>query len=162
MVNRIEELEKVIAKAQSELEVLRGGGKRWRGNAFDRYWFINDHGEVVSLPDDRDEYGDYRYSIGNYFRTKEEAKHALKRMIATQQIKDRIAELNAKRGWVADWSDANQSKGFLTYDYDIGKIGWDNWTTYQHVPKEFIGSPSVIKDLIKEMPEQIKLWLGVE
>ena len=35
-------------------------------------------------------------------KTKEEAQHALKRTTANQQLKDRIAELNAQHGWVVD------------------------------------------------------------
>lgn len=163
-MNRIEELEKVIAKAQAELEALRVGGKglRWRAEVAGEYWVINDLGEIGSLPDYHDKYDDVRYSIGNYFQTKEEAHRSLKRMIATQQLKDRIAELNAQQGWVASFEGLLQGNWIPFFNARNGVIESKELFYFLQTPIELYGSLETIETVIKEMPEQIKLWLGVE
>ena len=163
-MNRIEELEKIIAKAQAELVALRVGGKglRWRAEVAGEYWVINNLGEIGSLPDYHDKYDDVRHSIGNYFQTKEEAQHALKRTTATQQLKDRIAELNAQHGWVVDWGNEQQNKFLPVFVHKSKRVSLDCEHLCAWSPVEFYGSLETIETTIKEMPEQIKLWLGVE
>lgn len=47
--------------------------KRWRAEENERYWFMCDNGDCFEVCDNRDKYDDARYTIGNYFRTEEEA-----------------------------------------------------------------------------------------
>ena len=86
----------------------------------------------------------------------------LDELIATQKIIDRIAELNAEQGWVADWEDEEQPKFNIYYRHAGKRFGLDEWWYIQYSPSEFYGSEKTIKTVIEEMQPQLKLWLRVE
>lgn len=49
------------------------GNKKWRANIGEEYWFIADNGDIDGETE-RNHYADnFRYNIGNYFKTAGEA-----------------------------------------------------------------------------------------
>lgn len=157
----LEQLMAERAALNAEIEKLKNGG-RWRAQIGDTYWMIEGAGLVRESIDDEDEYDQYRFSIGNYHKTESEALAWRERQIATQQIKDRIAELNAQHGWVADWSDTSQAKYTFYYVSDAREIRDAHSYVVMYAPEEFHGSRETIKAVRKEMQPKIKLWLGIK
>lgn len=62
--------------------------KRWRAKENDEYCYIDDYGDVDFIFEDMDELDDYRYSIGDYFKTKKEAELHKEYLIARQVLLD--------------------------------------------------------------------------
>ena len=48
--------------------------KRWRAEEGGKYWYVDDDGQSEYDTDPRYDVDDARYSIGNYFRSREEAE----------------------------------------------------------------------------------------
>lgn len=164
MNNKIKELNAQIAELTAKRDELLKGNKRWRARKGGIFHYVSDKGSTGCMADPKSVFSDADgfYQMGNYFRTESEAQHARNRMIATQQIKDRIAELNAQHGWVADWSDDQQSKYWVIFHRTNNKISLDSGYVHTWIPVEFYGSKQTAETVIKEMPEQIKLYLGIE
>ena len=60
--------------------------ERWRGGRGDSYYFIDDEGAIRHEIDTNDGMDNYRYNIGNYFKT--EAESYKKYLIARQVLLD--------------------------------------------------------------------------
>jgi len=77
-----EEIEALEAKLnelkQREIEEAKPKAKpkRWRAVKGSRYYYAGDYGIVSLEIDDRHEFDNNRYKIGNYFRTEEEVKNS--------------------------------------------------------------------------------------
>lgn len=153
-----------LVKVPAERQAEEHKCKRWRAKKGGVFHYVSDKGSIGCMADPKSVFADANgfYQKGNYFRTETEAQRALERMIATQQLKDRITELNAQQGWMADWSDENQDKFFPSFDYLRKELcSKASWTAYV-APSEFACSHETLVKIKEEMPEQIKLWLGVE
>lgn len=103
--------------------------KRWRADEEGTYWFVRSYGEArgatydcMELCDSTD---DYRYSIGNYFKTEAEAKKAVNWLKAFTTLRDDT------KGFKPDWSDPGQGKWFVFYDH-VSRRLWSGLSfTYQ-------------------------------
>lgn len=62
--------------------------KRWRAEGDGKYWYLDDCGVVLSNDEWGDDIDDFRYSIGNYFKTEAEAKAYKEYLIARQVLLD--------------------------------------------------------------------------
>lgn len=62
--------------------------KRWRGGRGDSYYFIDDEGAIRHEIDINDGMDNYRYNIGNYFKTEAEAESYKKYLTARQVLLD--------------------------------------------------------------------------
>lgn len=62
--------------------------ERWRGGRGDSYYFIDDEGAIRHEIDTNDGMDNYRYNIGNYFKTEAEAEAYKKYLIARQVLLD--------------------------------------------------------------------------
>lgn len=87
--------DKVMAEIPTDLlEVVHG--KRWIPKRGDDYYFVLSDGDIGGATfypnDDNDDNGDNRLSIGNCFRTKEEALSMVKWLKARQRLIDGGAE----------------------------------------------------------------------
>ena len=60
--------------------------KRWRGERGDSYYFIDDEGAIRHEIDTNDGMDNYRYNIGNYFKTEAEAESYKKYLTARQVL----------------------------------------------------------------------------
>ena len=87
--------------------------KRWRAEEGGVYYMVVDGGGVVGVHDRHTKCDDYRYSIGNYFKTGAEASAKREYDIALRTIQD-----DAK-GFVPDSTNAGQYKWHGVYDYEF-------------------------------------------
>lgn len=62
--------------------------ERWRGGRGDSYYFIDDEGAIHHEIDINDGMDNYRYNIGNYFKTEAEAESYKKYLTARQVLLD--------------------------------------------------------------------------
>lgn len=62
--------------------------ERWRGGRGDSYYFIDDEGAIRHEIDINDGMDNYRYNIGNYFKTEAEAESYKKYLTARQVLLD--------------------------------------------------------------------------
>lgn len=62
--------------------------ERWRGGRGDSYYFFDDEGAIRHEIDTNDGMDNYRYNIGNYFKTEAEAESYKKYLTARQVLLD--------------------------------------------------------------------------
>lgn len=62
--------------------------ERWRGGRGDSYYFIDNEGAIRHEIDTNDGMDNYRYNIGNYFKTEAEAESYKKYLTARQVLLD--------------------------------------------------------------------------
>lgn len=62
--------------------------ERWRGKLGETYWFLSDNGSLYFKTEDNNKIDNYRYRVGNYFKTIEEARTYKKYLIARQVLLD--------------------------------------------------------------------------
>lgn len=96
------EVELVLTDEQEKAIEQKKYGRQ-RAMIDGNYYYIDDSdGEVMKDIDCGYEVDNYRFSVGNYYLTKEEAEKALRMQINIVKINDRIDELN--EGWSPDWN----------------------------------------------------------
>lgn len=59
----------------NEINEKYGIPKRWRANFREMYYYIDFNGEIKYEPECNYKIDNYRYNLGNYFRTKEEVEN---------------------------------------------------------------------------------------
>lgn len=126
--------------------------KVWKPKNRERYYFIN-HGanECIDYYDwDNDSLDDNLYSIGNCFRTQEEAEFALEKQKVHTELKRFALEHNETE---IDWNDSDQKKYYLMYDYYENRI----FTSYN----KFTKTP-IVYFTSKEIAEQAVEAIGKE
>lgn len=62
--------------------------ERWRGKLGETYWFLSDNGSLYFKTEDNSKIDNYRYLVGNYFKTIEEARTYKKYLLARQVLLD--------------------------------------------------------------------------
>ena len=65
--------ESVTVKVEDGCVVATYEPKRWRAERGERYFYVTSRGYSSSTWDDRNYCDDKRYSIGNYYKTEEQA-----------------------------------------------------------------------------------------
>lgn len=62
--------------------------ERWRGKLGETYWFLSDNGSLYFKTENNNKIDNYRYRVGNYFKTIEEARVYKKYLLARQVLLD--------------------------------------------------------------------------
>lgn len=106
------ELEEVLEKVNAKLEEDE-----------EKYWAIDDWGDIRDYTNDGDSIDKFNREIGNYFKTKKEAEECLEDLKVKTEIKNIAKELN--EGKEIDWGDGYIAKFYLYYDYNDGMITMD-------------------------------------
>jgi hypothetical protein len=143
---------------------------RWKPEIDEWYWYIDDCGDVGSDDYDNDKIDSFRHSIGNMYKTEEEAREALKTgWVAQLQAETRIKDYIAEKGYDTnvDWGDSDTKKYCILYDYDLydydtKEIG--GILTYSH---KISTLPYFVKsedrdDVMEHCADDYKLLFGVE
>lgn len=157
-LERIEALEAEAAELRKVIEAPEDGGKRWRASDH-RFFYVDLDGEIEKAY--RADSGDnFLYDTGNYFKTEEEAEKYREKLLATQRVKDFIAEKNAEQGWVADWNGIKTKYSFH-FDHSVKKFEIGQLSFIQATESCYYGSKETIDALIKEHEQDLKLILGV-
>ena len=153
-----------MVKIEHQLEAMPDDPKpvgRYKPKKGEEYWCIGGDGNIFSVKWMGSHSSEFRYALGNVYRTKEEAQAALDKQLATVRVLDRIAELNAEQGWVVDWGDSDQYKFYLAFCHQYEEIDRDFACRYTYLPDAYYGSEQTIETVIKEMADDCKLMLGV-
>lgn len=105
----IDELERRIAKLEKENAKLKGKSTAFEPCRRELYYRLMPGGEVrAAINSDQDE-TDGDISVGNCFRTKDEAEQFL------EWLKARKTLLDDTNGFEPDWFDGTQYKNYLIY-----------------------------------------------
>lgn len=150
-----EQLINLIKKANQKFK------KRWRGEEYDRYYFISDCGEILRGYEEKIDGDNYRYQSGNYFKTKEEAEFELNRRLVYQELKDYALEHNSTE---IDWSNSENSKWTIRYEHSEDLITVGTWWNCQDLGQIYFSSQNIAWDAIKTIGKyRIKKYLfGVD
>lgn len=111
--NKLDELEKHV----KEKETIN----RYMPKKGDLYYYVDSSGIIVYIPYYGLVHDKYRVSVGNCFRTEEEAEKHKRILINTQKLKDLAVRLNA--GQDVYWEDNSQTKWFLFLS-SSEKVDW--------------------------------------
>lgn len=109
----------VELKEEQVKEIEKPKYKRWRAEKGEKYYFLSDVGEILSANDCRDKSDNFLYSIGNYFKTKEETEFRGQQLLYLQQYRDFLGDDLVTED---DWKNANILKYCALYNYSCKQI----------------------------------------
>lgn len=150
------ELEKFPSILKDWFEEIPEGYKRWRAEeGGDYYCWVPVRGACHRI-EHGNSMDDVFYSIGNYFRTEEEAEKYGDYLIALQIIKD-----DAK-GFVPDWKNDNQLKYCGFYHYVKNVFIYDYGCSVQVQGAIYFKTKEDIEESFKKHRKEWLTVLGVE
>lgn len=119
-IEKAEVLEKELAELKQIIEAEDKPKGRWKPEKSDRYYYTTSRDNAAYKiwwggPLDRS-----CFSLGNCYRTEEEAKQILKNRKTHIELQDLADAAWAESGKVLDWCDLGQYKYFIYIDYDLG------------------------------------------
>ena len=119
--------------------------ERWSGGRGDSYYFIDDEGAIRHEIDTNDGMDNYRYNIGNYFKTEAEAESYKKYLTARQVL------LDDAEGWKFTLKEQNYFAKYSVID--------NRW----HLNGDYHYTPGVIyfkdlESLKKSLKEHEEQW----
>ena len=133
--------------------------KRWRAKEGETYCFFDGKWDVYEATDFGEKQGDYLYSIGNYFQTKEQAEKTRDRQLALMRVKDWAME---NCPFEPNWDDDDEGKhliyrNFISHSFEITQ-------TNMHLQTElpYFKSEKDAKRCIKENISDLKLIFNIE
>lgn len=120
-------------------------------------FYLDGEGCIVEYDENEDPYYlNYRKSIGNDFKTEEEAKEYKKYLVALQIVKD-----DAK-GFIPDWEDGNQLKYCGYYGHSYNHLDWANASYIQNQGIIYFKSKQDIQDSFKKHRKEWLVVLGIK
>jgi hypothetical protein len=140
---KLYELEKELK--ESKVEEF----KRWRASKMEYYYFLNVNGDTIKSGEMLHKHDNYRYSIGNYFETKEECEYYKNKLLATQRLKDLALRLN--EGWKPDWNNFDEEKWFIYYDYKYEEYNCNRYYLFYKIPNTYFKSEEIGKKAMELM-----------
>lgn len=135
-----EELKKLEKTEEKKHKILRGNS----------YHFLDSYGKVVNRLDTKNEIDNYLYSIGNYFKTPEEAEFHKNELIYTQMLKDYICEHDDV---LVDWEDRQNPKYAIYYDFINKKIKFVAEWYCKYQGAIHASNKQVLEDVVKFIGE---------
>lgn len=114
----IEEINKLI----KELE-----NKKWKPACLEKYYYIDNVGDVYSTYNDNVNIDKMRFSLGNYFKTREEAEFEVERLKVLEELKEFSYEFSDD-----EWKNKAITKYLLSYDFLNNNIVIDYWYTVKY------------------------------
>lgn len=104
----------------NDWEVVEEEKKYWKPKESERYYFIDAYQEGIGNDtNDGTDVDDFRLSIGNYFKTKEEAEHMVEKLKVIHELQKFAYENNERE---IDWNDGTQQEHFIFYDHNNDKV----------------------------------------
>ena len=126
-MNSLEYLKKEIKNLENMINELENkGNNKYKRKRYDRYWFLNDIGATINIKAIINNNDNFKYSIGNYFETKEQAKNYKEKLLIEQKLRDIAMELN--KGKEIDWDNDIQDKYYLYYNFLNNEINYNSFT----------------------------------
>lgn len=93
----------------------------------DTYFYIHADGDIYFDVNIESRFDENLFSIGNYFKTREEAEFEVERLKVLEELKKFSYEFSEE-----EWKDNDIAKFSMYYDYDYSKIGIRNNTAWKH------------------------------
>ena len=164
------EILKQIEELKKQVEALPDDEKKIRTvpNDGEKYTYI-DASQFTLYTHTYPEVFDYSYdgdkensSIGNYFKTEDDAKMVLRAMKIEQAIRIRRIELND--GWEPDWDDINEIKHYILLKNNLSneKAFINDTYAYNHSPIfGYYKSIEIAQQIIDEFKNDL-LWYFTE
>jgi len=115
----IEELNTLIETAKKPSQIFYENGACVRPlKDGQTYWYINGANDVYECQWNNFNADLNRLANQNLFLSKEYALKALDVMFTHNRILAKIKEIDAENNWKADWSDFNQKKYYVFWDFE--------------------------------------------
>ena len=155
------EYEAKMKALQDEIETLKKveieeDSGRWKPNADDKYYYIDETGSIDSYSWDNYGYDKEHYEIGNCFKTREEADFAIQKLMVLAELKE-FAEPRD-----AEWDGAKKHY-CIRYNIDRGDFVVDYNHTLRHATLYFASAEAAHEAIEKVGEERIKkYYLEVE
>lgn len=126
-MENLQELEQKYKELGKQIEKLKQNEseKRCRKSDGEKYYYIDDFHNVNSSNEKGCFDDKARFKFRNYFKTRKKAEEALERMETHCMLQDTADELNAEEMKTIDWTNMNQSKYFLEFNFDYTRIDID-------------------------------------
>lgn len=132
------------------IEIEKLSKKRWRAEKNKCYYYMTSGGDTVCEKDILYKYDDFRYSIGNYFKTNQEAREHINKLIYQQKYKDYVNEHNECE---IDWNNHYQLKYYAFYSFEDKSINITNLLYFKDQGAIYSTSKGAIENFIKEIGE---------
>lgn len=136
-----------------------GIGKEVPFEAGDKYWYVNNYGNVDWYEWTNNDEDNYYLNTGNCYHTEAEANKAAEQSQALARVRGYIREHHP---FVPDWSDEDQIKHYIYYGnktgsfYHTGTQRTQDALTLPHLP-----SAEACQDVIKNCEADLKLIWNV-
>ena len=135
--------------------------KAWKPEEEKQYYCIEAGGKIKNFKY-ISAFDKFNYTMGNCFKTREEAEFALERLKVIAEMKHYIAEHDDVE---LDWNSCEQEKYYILYYYDTDSIDIDYFRQTQFVDNSlYASSEEILENMIKEIGEDRikKYYFGVE
>lgn len=136
----------------------------WKPEKGERYRYINSSGRALSHYFDNDWVDKHYYSIGNMFKTEEEAEEALKTgWVAKRQAEVKILRYIAEHDleFEPDWEDEYENK-YSIY-YSCRREGFDvaAWNIHQYYTLPYFRTEEDAQQVIDNCENELRVLFGV-
>lgn len=147
------ELLKLVEKAN------KPKSKVWKPENREEYYFIWGRGITDGVWSGYD-IDENRYSIGNCFKTEEEAQNAVERL----KIRAELQRFADEHNEPIDWKNRNTAKWYIRFNYDDEIVEWSPVRTARDTFQIYFSSEEVARAAVQAVGEErIKKYLfGVE
>lgn len=144
--NKCTEIEKKIEELEKQTS-----GARWKAQKNKRYYYFASCGDIKEDYDNC--YVDtIRYYLGNYFRTKEEAKKIIEKIKIYTQLKDLALKLN--KGREICWNDFKQAKYCISRDVEYDELIGIPTRAYQEMGQIYCLDENFLEEAKQEIGEE--------
>ena len=149
----VDEIKKLVEKP------VRTGYERveYRSN----YYFTHGDGNVKISPEDCDNIDDASYNIANYYADKTLAKNNARADKLMRQLRRFAVEGNAKTGITLDWSDGDQYKYYIEFNYRIIKIEIDCYQACRNFGNIYFTTEEIALKAIEAFKNEL-FWYFME
>lgn len=106
------EIENALAEDWEVVEETKSKVKVWKPNKNEKYCYIGGDGDIYHTVNVNLTVDDCIFSIGNYFKTDEEADHMVEKLKVIKELRDFALEHNDEE---IDWVDNEQDKWEISY-----------------------------------------------
>ena len=122
--NKIDELEKQLAELKEQIKLIKNeeinGNIRRIPAEGDKYYYLNDFGEIGWANWTNDKIDLFRFNTDNCFKTKEKVKEYKENLLIKQALKNLALELN--NGVRINWDCSTQYKYYILYNNEFKKL----------------------------------------
>ena len=150
----IEELEKRKQELQEFIDSLNTMEAEQNGRARhgELYGYIDDIGQICSKIESGSLPDEYRYEIGNYYLTPEDANRA-EVQIRLFRLLDRFSRQN---GWTDEaWEDLTIAKHYIYFDNSYKRIEINSVRTTRHTCQVYFPSVEIAQQAVKKYRDLI-------